>query len=244
MKLYFLTGCRPRPTRTRSASPSSPATASTIGRRHTGGRRSRSASAGSCPSRTRRSSGSARTRSPSCSARSTWCATATQAARRPAQVARPGGDARRGHRQPWRPADRAGHRAGVAGRRDVPGVGRVLRPRPLDRGDGGRGACRSTGTCTAIAPSDEVLPWDHLSRRPPQGLPVGRLAGGARRQRGRGLPLDALLRLRGVHRVRHRARRRVAASPPAGGSQGTGQDLRATVGRSVPGDAAAGAACR
>ena len=58
--------------------------------------------------------------------------------------------------------------------------------------------------------------------RPAQGLPLARLAGGARRQRPRGLPLDALLRLRGVHRLRRsstpsprRCRRRVAARAPA-----------------------------
>ena len=47
-------------------------------------------------------------------------------------------------------------------------------------------------------------------RRAAQGLPVGRLAGRARRQRARGLPVDAVLRLRGVHRLRDRARRGVA----------------------------------
>ena len=86
-----------------------------------------------------------------------------QGAQRQPQVARPGGDRRRGHRQPRRPAHRAGDRAGVARRRHVPGVGRVLRPRPLDRRDGRPRGCRSTGTSTATAPSDEVLPWDHLT---------------------------------------------------------------------------------
>ena len=62
-----------------------------------------------------------------------------KAARRQPQVARPGGDRRRGHRQPRRPPHRARDRAGVARGRHVPGVGRVLRPRPLDRRDGGRG---------------------------------------------------------------------------------------------------------
>ena len=49
-------------------------------------------------------------------------------------------------------------------------------------------------------------------RRAARGLPVGRLAGGAGRQRGGGLPLDAVLRLRRVHRLRHRARRVVAGA--------------------------------
>ena len=69
---------RPRPTTTRSASPSSPATAWRSASATRRGRRSPSASVGSCPSRTPRSSGSARTPRPSCSARSIWCATATR----------------------------------------------------------------------------------------------------------------------------------------------------------------------
>ena len=51
----------------------------------------------------------------------------------------------------------------------------------------------------------------HLGRAP-QGLPVERLAGGAGRQWCRGLPVDAVLRLRGVHRLRHRARGRFAGT--------------------------------
>ena len=46
----------------------------------------------------------------------------------------------------------------------------------------------------------------HL-RRPPQGLPLAGLAGRAGRGRPARLPVDALLRLRGLHRLRHRARR-------------------------------------
>ena len=45
--------------------------------------------------------------------------------------------------------------------------------------------------------------------RPAQGLPLAGLARRPRRGRPRGLPLDALLRLRRLHRLRHRARRRL-----------------------------------
>ena len=63
-----------------------------------------------------------------------------------------------------------------------------------------------------------VLPPPHRGRgpavgpplgRPPQGLPLAGLARRPRRGRPRGLPLDALLRLRRLHRLRHRARRRL-----------------------------------
>ena len=147
-----------------------------------------------------------------------------QAAPRPAQVARPGGERRRGHRQSWRPAHRAGDRAGVARRRDVPGMGRVLRPRPLDGGDGGRGPRPSTGTCFRHRTVDEVLPWDHLSA----GLHKDFLWDDWR----------AALAASGVEDCRwtpcydcgvctgYGIEHVVASTvPPAGGSQGTGQDL-------------------
>ena len=54
---------------------------------------------------------------------------------------------------------------------------------------------------------DEVLPWDHLDSGPRQGLALGRLGGRHRpvhRRRGRGLPLDALLRLRRLPGDGHR----------------------------------------
>ena len=55
----------------------------------------------------------------------------------------------------------------------------------------------------------------HLGR-PPQGLPLAGLARRARRGRPRGLPLDPLLRLRRLHRLRHRARGGLGrARPPA-----------------------------
>ncbi len=73
---------------------------------------------------------------------------------------------------------------------------------------------------------DEVLPWDHISA----GLHKDFLwqdwqAALAEHGLAR-LPVDAVLRLRRVHRLRARARRGVGRSPPAGGSQGTGPGPR------------------
>ena len=56
----------------------------------------------------------------------------------------------------------------------------------------------------------------HLGRPAPR-LSLGRLAGRARQRRRRGLPLDAVLRLRRLHRVRARARRGVGRA--SGGRQ-------------------------
>ena len=53
----------------------------------------------------------------------------------------------------------------------------------------------------------------HLGR-PARRLPVAGLAGRARRVGRRGLPLDALLRLRRLHGLRHRARRGLGAPRP------------------------------
>ena len=66
---------------------------------------------------------------------------------------------------------------------------RLVRPPPPHRGRG-----------PAVGPP---------LRRAAQGLPLAGLARRARRGRPRGLPLDALLRLRRVHRLRHRAHRRL-----------------------------------
>ena len=58
---------------------------------------------------------------------------------------------------------------------------------------------------------DEVLPVGPHRRRPAPRLPLGRLAGGPGRARAPRLPVDSLLRLRGVHRLRPRARGGLAA---------------------------------
>ena len=76
-----------------------------------------------------------------------------QGTRRAAEVARPRGDVRRGHREPRRPPHRRGHRAGVAGGRHVPGVERALLARPLARRDGAPRASTPTGTSPATAPT-------------------------------------------------------------------------------------------
>ncbi len=144
------------------------------------------------------------------------------AARRPPQdrgpgaVARPRRELRRGHRVAWRPTHRRGDREGVAGRRHVPGVERALRPRALDRRDG-RGGSRSglvrdpsshRGRDPAVGP--------HRGGAAPR-LPVAGLAGRAGRARAPRLPVDPVLRLRGVHRLRARARR--GLERPAGRGQ-------------------------
>ena len=59
---------------------------------------------------------------------------------RAGEVARPEGHVRRGHRIAWRPAHRPCHRAGVARGRNVPGVERRFRARPLARRDARRGS--------------------------------------------------------------------------------------------------------
>ena len=103
-----------------------------------------------------------------------------------------------------RPA-RPGHRAGVAARWDVPGVERALPPRAVAGGDG-RPRTR---------PRLVRLPAPHRVRgaalgphlgRVAQGFPVAGLAGRVGRGRPARLPLDPLLRLRCLHRLRHRAR--------------------------------------
>jgi radical SAM family uncharacterized protein len=123
-------------------------------------------------------------------------------------VARSGSERGRRDRQPRRPPNRPRHRTRVARRRRVSGVGRALRARSLGAGDGRRGpvarlvrlpASRAARGAAVAAPD----------RRPAHRLPVGRLAGRARRLGRRGLPLDAVLRLRRLHGVRDRARRRL-----------------------------------
>ncbi len=131
---------------------------------------------------------------------------------RPAQVARPQGHHGRRHRQSGRPPARPGHRGRLAPRRDLPGVVGEVRPPAV-------GGCHGTPW-----PVHRLvrLPPSPRGRSPAVGPPLGRaaqglpLAGLARRpRRGRpgGLPLDPVLRLRGVHRLRHRAHR--GLGPPS-----------------------------
>ena len=118
-----------------------------------------------------------------------------------------------------------GHRAGVAGRGDLPGVVRALRPRAVGGGPGRRGADRSTRWSTATAAATRPLPWDHISAGLHRDFLWERLAG----RPGRG----------GAWRTAAGPRATTAAPAPASasstswprrcrrpaGSQGTGQDL-------------------
>ena len=90
-------------------------------------------------------------------------------------------------------------------RRHLPGVVRALRPPALGRRHGPPRAV------------DRLVrpPPPHRARgpalgpplgRPAQGLPLAGLARRPRRARPGGLPVDPVLRLRGLHRLRHRAR--------------------------------------
>ena len=76
----------------------------------------------------------------------------------------------------------------------------------------------------------EVLPWDHLDSGPRQGVALGGLAGRPGRDRGGRLPVDAVLRLRGVPADGHRHRGRPDGQDPAAahrarrGASGAGRD--------------------
>ena len=112
--------------------------------------------------------------------------------------------------QPRRPPDRPGHRAGVARRRHVPGVERALRARPLARRHARRGPRPRLVRHPPPHPRRGAALGPHRGR-PARRFPLGRLAGGAGRARAPRLPVDSVLRLRGVHRLRPRARGGVAA---------------------------------
>ena len=99
-----------------------------------------------------------------------------------------------------------GDRARVAPRRHVPGVERALRARPMARGMAAAGL-DPDWYVTRHRDEHEILPWDHVAAGPAPRLPLAGLEGGARRARPPRLPLDPVLRLRGVHRLRDRARR-------------------------------------
>ena len=119
----------------------------------------------------------------------------------------------------------AGDRAGVARRRHLPGVERALPARPLGGGDGGRRASTSTGTATATAPRTRCCPWDHLSA----GLHKDFLWQDWRDaldevglEDCRWTPCYDCGACTG-YGIEHVV---ASAVPPAGGSQGTGQDLQ------------------
>ena len=94
--------------------------------------------AASCRSRTRRSSGSGRTASTSCGARSRCCATTLKGTRAQRQVARPRRDVRRGHRV-------AAATAGSAGSSNASGG-------PAARSRSGASTSRSTAGSTRCRP--------------------------------------------------------------------------------------------
>jgi hypothetical protein len=165
--------------------------------------------------RTRRSSGSGRTPT-SCSARSTCCARHPQG---------------QGRQLKWHdPA--ASIAEGIASRGDRR-IGRVIERVWRDGGtfqEWGESSVSTAGT-DAMAAEGLSLDWYvyRHRRRATRSCPgstsppvctrtsCGATGRRARRQRHRGLPLDALLRLRRVHRLRHRARRGVAdPARPAG----------------------------
>ena len=102
---------------------------------------------------------------------------------RAGEVARPEGDVRGGHRVARRPPDRPGHRAGVARGRHVPGVERGLRARPLARRDARRGPRPRLVRHPAPHPRRGAAVGAHRGRSA-RRLPLGRLAGGARRRTG------------------------------------------------------------
>ena len=100
--------------------------------------------------------------------------------------------------------------------RHVPGVERALPAVPLARRDGGGGPRRRLVRHPAPHQRRDPPVGPHR-RRPAPRLPLERLAGGPAPARPPRLPVDALLRLWGVHRIRPRARRRLRGA--AGGGQ-------------------------
>ena len=115
---------------------------------------------------------------------------------------------RRGPALPRRPPGRRGHRGGLARRRPVRRLERALLATtagwPPRQGARRRAGLDVDWYTTRERDFAEVLPWDHLDSGPRQGLALGGLAGLAQRGRGRGLPLDAVLRLRRLPADGHR----------------------------------------
>ena len=116
-------------------------------------------------------------------------------------LARAGGVGRRGAGQPGRPPHGRRDRAGLAGRRHLPGVVRALRPRPVGGGPGRRGAQRRGGVPPGPRRRTRPCPGT-TSRRACTGTSSGATGRTRWPRRGRrGLPLDPLLRLRRLHRT-------------------------------------------
>ena len=130
----------------------------------------------------------------------------------------------RGTGEPGRPPHGRRDRAGLAGRRHLPGVVGALRPVAVGVGPGGRGAEHRRGVPPGAGGRRAAAVGPHLRRAAPR-LPLGRLAGRAGPGGRRGLPLDPLLRLRRLHRASAWSTSWRRRSPRPGGSQGTGQDL-------------------
>ena len=170
-------------------------------------------SAASCRSRTRRSSGSARTASTSCAARSRCCATRRKGTRAQVKWHDPAatfaeGIASRGDRRIGRVIERVWRAGGT--------FQEWSEHFALDRWID---AMHAEGLdpdwyVTRHRTRDEVLPVGPHHRRPAQRLPLAGLAGGPGRARAPRLPVDAVLRLRGVHRLRPRARGGLAGRRP------------------------------
>ena len=142
------------------------------------------------------------------------------------EVARPAGDVRRGHRQPRRPADRPGDRAGLAG-----AAARSRSGASTSRSTAGSTRCTAEGLdpdwyVTRHRTRDEVLPWDHIAA----GLHHDFLWDDWQAALAEhGLPDCRWTPCYDCGVCTDYALEHVVASPlaPAGGSQGTGQDLSA-----------------
>ena len=243
VKLYFLTGL---PTETDEdtlgIADAGPRVRGHRPARTSGRVRSAPAWAGSCPSRRRRSSGSAQdTVGRAARARSGCCGTHLR------------GD--KGVQLRWHDP-RATLAEGIASRGDrrigaviedvwragghLPGV--VASTSTSDAGTDGHGPPRPVDRLVRAPPAGPRRGPALGARlgRPARGLPLAGLAGRpGGRGRARGLPLDALLRLRRLHRLRPRARRGVrrpsgrrAARAPARISPVRRRPSRSSLGRS------------
>ena len=144
--------------------------------------------------------------------------------RRPAQVARPEGHGGRGPRQPRRPPPGRRHRGRLAPRRHLPGVVASTSTSTSGSTRSSATACRIEWYVYRHRTEDEILPWDHLSA----GLHKDFLWQDWRDaldevglEDCRWTPCYDCGACTG-YGIEHVV---ASAVPPAGGSQGTGQDL-------------------